>query len=211
VATALVTPLVRTFGPLTLLPDAVEAYIRPVAGLSNFVFFPWAGFLFAGAVVGLVLDAARDPERERRANILFGLGGLAVAGLAYRASFLSSPYPESRFWTTSPSFFFLRAGLITAAVAAAYLWESRPRGAEKWSPLRQLGRTSLFIYWIHVELVYGLISLDLHKSLSFSQALIALVCFSFFMLLCSLAKDRFVRWWKGTPVSVSTEWRRMTS
>ena len=34
----------------------------------------------------------------------------------------------------------------------------------------QLGRTSLFIYWIHVELVYGLISLPLHRALSLPAA-----------------------------------------
>ncbi len=39
---------------------------------------------------------------------------------------------------------------------------ARPR----FSPLQQLGRTSLFIYWIHIELIYGLMVRPLHKSLT---------------------------------------------
>ena len=48
------------------------------------------------------------------------------------------------------------------ASALAYLWEQRPTAGRRWSPLQLLGRSSLFVYWIHVELVYGLISLPLH-------------------------------------------------
>jgi len=205
------TPGVRALPGLWLLPDPLEAYIRPAAGLSNFVIFPWMGFVFAGAVVGLIVEETRDLEAERRASLFFALAGSGLAFGAYKASFLPSLFPNSRFWTTSPTFFFLRVGILTAAVAAAYLWESRPGAAEKFSPLRQLGRTSLFIYWIHVEMVYGLISLDLHKSLSWPQVWIAWALFSAFMLLCSLVKDRFVSWWNGTPVGFETEVRRMTS
>jgi uncharacterized membrane protein len=211
VITSLAAPGVRALPGLWLLPDPLEAYIRPVAGLSHFVFFPWMGFVFAGAVVGLILEATRDLKAERRANMFFALAGLALAFGAYRASFLPSPLPNSRFWTTSPTFFFLRVGVLTAAVAAAYLWESRPAAVEKFSPLRQLGKTSLFIYWIHVEMIYGVMSLGLHKSLSWTQVWIVWALFCAFMLLCSLAKDRFVSWWNGTPVSFDTEVRRMTS
>jgi fucose 4-O-acetylase-like acetyltransferase len=63
--------------------------------------------------------------------------------------------------------------------------------------MQQLGRTSLFIYWIHVEMVYGLVSMPLHHALSLRQAAVALVLFTFFMLACSLAKDRVVAWWTG--------------
>jgi uncharacterized membrane protein len=194
-AIALLTPIVRNLPGLAALPDPIEAYIKPVPGLSNFVFLPWAGFVFAGTIVGMLLDGAQTSDDERRLNLWFGLLGAALAAAASAASFLPSPYQNSYFWTTSPAYFFLRVGLMTSAIALAYLWESRPGGAEKWSPMRQLGRTSLFIYWIHVEMVYGLISLPLHKSLSFGQAWFAFACFSVFMLLCSIAKDRVEAWW----------------
>jgi uncharacterized membrane protein len=194
VGLVMLTPIIRA-APLAALPDPIEAYIRPVANLSNFVLFPWAGFTFAGAIVGVLLDLTPTP-RESRVNAALFVTGLAISAAALAASYLPSPYASSNFWTTSPCYFFLRAGLMAAAVGAAYAWQSRPGGLAKWSPLRQLGRTSLFIYWIHVEMVYGLISLPLHKALTLPQALIALALFAAFMLICSMAKDRVVEWWR---------------
>ena len=203
------TPVVRVLPVVALLPDPLEAYLRPTANLSNFVFFPWAAFVLAGALAGVILDVARSAEAERRVTLAMLVIGLAAAWAAYRLSFLPSPfpgrYPSSFFWTTSPAFFFLRLGLMTAAIGVAYLWAQRSRGAAAWSPLRQLGRTSLFIYWIHVEMIYGLISLNLHKGLSWLQAWLALVLFAIVMLLCSMAKDAVVGWWtnRGRPRSIT--------
>jgi uncharacterized membrane protein len=191
-AIALTTPIVRNISILSPLPDPIEAYLRPAGGLSNFVFFPWAGFVFAGALAGLVLDAVRSPRQEQAANLGFALIGTGVAAAAYALSFRPTWYPQSHFWTTSPAFFFLRLGVMTAALGFAYAWELRPGGAQRWSPLGQLGRTSLFIYWIHVEIIYGLISLPLHKRLSWGQSWLALALFCVLMLLCSIAKDRVV-------------------
>jgi uncharacterized membrane protein len=189
---AFVTPIVRSLPGVAALPDPIEAYIRPVPGLSNFVFFPWLGFVSAGALIGSELEPARTTEQERRLNLLFVVAGLALAFVAYFLSFRPSFYSRSSFWTTSPAFFFLRTGIMVAAVGLAYLWASTFVGADRWSPLEQLGRSSLFIYWIHVEMVYGLMSLPLHKSLWLTQACLALVVFAGFMLWCSIAKDRIV-------------------
>ena len=79
---------------------------------------------------------------------------------------------------------------MTLTIGLAYAWEAVRGDARRWSPMQQLGRTSLFIYWIHVEMVYGLISLPLHKALSLGGAWTALGVFSIFMLGCSIAKDR---------------------
>jgi hypothetical protein len=188
VALPLLTPLIAS-APIAALPDPIEAYIRPVGGLSNFVFFPWSAFVFAGVIVGLVLDATTF-DKEARANTWIFIVGSTIAATAFAASHQPSLYPHSSFWHTSPTFFFIRAGLMTAAIGAAYAWQSRPGGVQKWSPLRQMGRSSLFIYWIHVEMVYGLISLPLHKALTLPQSLLLFAVFSVFMLGCSIAKER---------------------
>lgn len=202
----LLAPIVRALSILSALPDPIEAYLRPVGTMSNFVFFPWAGFVFAGALIGVALDAIRSRRSELSINLAFVAGGAGLAVIAYELSFLPSLYPQSHFWSTSPAFFFIRLGIMIAAIGVAYAWEQRPGGTEKWSPLKQLGRTSLFIYWIHVEMVYGLVSLPLHKQLSWTQAWIALAIFCVFMLLCSIFKDWFVAKWKNygsTPTSKS--------
>ena len=185
----LLTPLIHA-APVQALPDPLEAYIRPVPYLSNFVFLPWGVFVLAGVIPGLLLDLT-PASRESRTNYWLIIGGLGIAILAFAASYLPSPYAASDFWTTSPCFFLLRVGLMTAAIGLAFAWDCRPWGPRRWSPLQQLGRSSLFVYWIHVELVYGLISRPLHGSLSLTQSLTAAGGFWVFMLFCSIAKDRF--------------------
>lgn len=189
------TPIVRATALLAALPDPIEAYIRPIKGLTNFVFFPWAGFVFGGAVIGLAIDGVRTAASEARLNTRLFLTGAALAAGACVASFLPSPYPRSDFWTSSPAFFLLRTGLMTAAIGAAYAWESWVK-LPRWSPMQQLGRTSLFVYWIHVEMVYGLITLPIHRALSLGQAWMAFAAFCVLMLVCSIAKSRAVEWWR---------------
>ena len=192
----IVTPIVQTTPLLGPLPDAFEAYIRPPAGLSTFCFFPWAGFVFAGAVIGLLLEAVRTLEEDSRLNRWLAVAGAALAGTAYAGSFLPTPYAHSEFWGGSPAFFAVRVGILTLILPLAYLWE-RVAVRQSWSPMEQLGRTSLFIYWIHVEMVYGLLSLRIHKTLSLAQAWAAYALFAILMLLCSIGKDRIVRWWNA--------------
>jgi uncharacterized membrane protein len=204
-ATALivfVSPGVRAMTWLARLPDPIGAYIRPIPGLTNFTLFPWAAFVTAGVVVGVVLDAARSGvPAGRLANLWLGATGIAMALTARQMSFLPPLDPRSAFWTTSASFFFIRLGLMVAALTAAWLWEQRPTAALRWSPLQTFGRSSLFVYWIHVEMVYGLVSLRLHRAFSLTGAWVALAVFSGFILACVIAKDRFSGWWKGTPLT----------
>jgi uncharacterized membrane protein len=191
-AFVLAAPAVRGSEALAILPNSIEGYLRPIPGLTNFTFFPWAAFLMAGAFAGVLLDLARTPDADRRANLAFAAGGLLFAYVAYRASFLEPLDPRSRFWTTSASFFFIRLGLMVAAVGVAYLWEQRPalRTGRRWSPLQVLGRSSLFIYWIHVEMVYGLVSLPLHGAFSLAGAWTAFGVFCLLMLAAAAAKER---------------------
>jgi uncharacterized membrane protein len=188
------TPIVRAAGWVEVLPDPVEAYIRPVQGLSTFILLPWAGFVFAGAMTGLAIDVARESEGYRRLHLLFFAAGALLACAAFAASYLPSPYASTFFWTTSPAYFFVRAGIILVVMAAAYAWSARPGGEAKWSPLRQLGATSLFIYWIHVEMVYGQMSAPLHKALPLPRAVAALAAFALLMLVLSIAKTRVASW-----------------
>ena len=212
VATVLIvwtTPIVRLSTTLGALSDPLEAYLRPIPGLTNFAFFPWMAFVTAGGVVGVMLDAARTASADRRLNLGFAAGGLLAAYVAYRSSFLPPLWVHSAFWTTSASFFFIRLGLMTAAVGFAYLWEQRPSlrlgsgqaAGRRWSPLQVLGRSSLFIYWIHVELVYGMISHPLHGAFSLWGAWIGLLLFWPLMVAAAVWKDRVTKWWRGEPVN----------
>jgi uncharacterized membrane protein len=199
VATALfvwLAPVIRNLDALATWPNSLEGYLRPIPGLTNFTFFPWAAFLMAGALTGVLLDAARTADADRRLNLALASGGLVVAFAAYQASFLPPLDPRSRFWTTSASFFFIRLGLMLAAVGLSYAWEQRPSARPaadgtrpRWSPLQLLGRSSLFIYWIHVEMVYGLVSLPLHGAFTLAGAWAALGVFCVLMLAATVLKN----------------------
>jgi uncharacterized membrane protein len=188
-ATSVLTPIARTVPP-GWLPHAFYAYIVPVSGLTNFVFFPWTALVFAGACVGVLVDAGHTRGADARTHRQLVIGGAIVSAAALGASYLPSAFSASHFWSTSPAYLFLRIGLTTLAVAGAHAWVKSWGGGPHWSALTQLGRTSLFIYWIHVELVYGLISRPWHRGLTLVQAFIAYVIFCGLMLACSIAKER---------------------
>jgi uncharacterized membrane protein len=189
------TPLVRASTGLAALPDPIEWYLRPWPGRTTFTFFPWAGFVFAGAALGLVVDRVRSDADERRMNRVLAAAGAAIAAASFGVSFLPSPYPSSQFWTSSPSFFFLRVGVLTSSIALAYQWAQRPTAA-RFSPLRQFGVTSLFIYWIHVELAYGFVSYPLHHALPLELSFVAFALFTLLMFGASLLKTRVARSWQ---------------
>jgi uncharacterized membrane protein len=186
---ALLTPPVRASTGLASLPDPIEWYFRPWPGRTTFTLFPWAGFVFAGAAAGVLLDRARSADVERRANLLLGAGGTVLGLAAFGLSYLPSPFAESRFWTSSPAFFFLRVGVLLAGLGLAYAWSLRPRAA-RFSPLRQFGQTSLFVYWIHVEMVYGFLSGPLHRALTLPRSLAAFLAFATLMFAASMLKTR---------------------
>jgi uncharacterized membrane protein len=203
-AIALLAPIVRQTAMLNGLPDALEGYLRPVPGRSNFCMFPWVGFVFAGGLIGVLIEAVGTAEEATLNLRLFTCGVLLTIG-AYASSWLPSPYARSEFWGSSPAFFLIRTGIMTALIGMAYAWDARARvrawflpsraperRAEPWSPLQQLGRSSLFVYWVHVEMVYGLISLPIHKRLSHPAAWAALGAFILFILACVIAKDRYI-------------------
>ena len=190
IAVVLTTPAIRHVAALAALPDSIEGYLRPIPGLTNFSFFPWIAFVMAGAAVGVILDAARTAEADRRANMALGLAGVLLAVSAHLASFRPPLDPRSAFWTTSASFFFLRLGLMIVALSLSWLWEQRPTAGRRWSPIQLLGRTSLFVYWVHVELVYGLISRPLHGAFSLPWAWAALAAVCLLMLWLAALKER---------------------
>jgi len=186
IATTMLTPLVRASGIVAPLPDPIEWYLRPAAGATTFTLFPWAGFVFAGGAVGLWLDAARTARQERFVNLALLALGLAMTCGGYAASFLPPIYAQSQFWTSSPTFFFVRLGVVITLVPMAYAWNS----LDGRSPLREFGLSSLFVYWIHVEMAYGVLSTPLHRRLPLEQAYLAFILFSAFLFGLVKLKER---------------------
>jgi uncharacterized membrane protein len=203
-ATALVamtTPLVREAGWLSLLPDPIEAYIRPLPGRTNFALFPWSAFVLAGAIAGELVFAARTDLQERRLQTGLLLTGLGAAVVAYGTSFLPSIYPVANFWTSSPTFFFLRLGICTAMLPVARAIDAfhglvRARFVDRLPDgapgvvVTTLGRSSLFVYWIHVEMAYGGIAKPIKRALPLEVSLVATVALLALLYAIVKWKDR---------------------
>ncbi len=187
-AAAMLTPVVRAADMLAALPDPLERYLRPAAGTTTFTLFPWAGFVLAGAAVGLWIDAIRAPREERRVNAALGAAGAALVAGGYAASLLPPIYSETDFWTSSPTFFFIRLGLVIALIAAACA-VGLGRGP---SPLAEFGRSSLFVYWIHVEMAYGVVSTPLHRRLPLEQAYTGFILLTLALFAVVKMKNRIV-------------------
>jgi len=187
IATAMLTPIVRMTHVLDWLPDPIEAYFKPHADYSGFALLPWGGFVLAGAATGLWLEKARTPHDERRVIVWMAVLGPALVAAGYGLSLLPPIYRETHFWTSSPTFFVLRLGVLITAIPIAYAWTSAVRGR---SPIQELGIASLFVYWIHVEMVYGFLTWPIHRRLAFEQALAAFAAFTVLLYWLAKLKDR---------------------
>jgi uncharacterized membrane protein len=212
-AFAMATPIVRASPTIDAWPLWLQWYMRPFGELTIFTLFPWAGFVFAGGAVGVLIAEARQPGAERRLQAILGVVGAALVVFGFYAAGRPSIYATSSFWTSSPTWFAIRLGILMMALAAIYACEAviaalKPRAAfapgadrralrESGGPLAKMGRSSLFIYWIHVELVYGYASwLWRHRLPLWGTA----IAFSLFCVLMYRAigwRDTLVGKWRN--------------
>jgi uncharacterized membrane protein len=187
-AVAAVAPAVRDSTTIAGWPDPLEWYFRPWPGRSSFTLSPWPAFLFAGVAVGEWLEGARTAEAEQRATWQLGALGAALVVAGYVATFFPPAYDNNTLWTVAPSFFGLRLGILLIALPVALAWAMRRSG--HYSVLEEFGVSSLFVYWIHVEMVYGIVSLPLHKQLTLPQAGVAYVLLCLLLFGCVRLKNR---------------------
>jgi uncharacterized membrane protein len=195
---ALLAPLVWTVWRPSWLPWPLESYIDGVHNLGQpqpwlFPIFPWTAFAFAGLAAGFVLLSDWGREHEAPTILLAGIGGI---GIIYFARWLDARplklYPVYDFWHTSPNFFLIRVGLLLAVLSSAYGWCRWGLGQWRFAPLIQLGRTSLVVYWVHIELVYGRFSLLPKHAVGLRTASLGLLAITLLMLILSVVRTRWV-------------------
>jgi uncharacterized membrane protein len=193
---SLVTPLVWTNWRPHRLPWPIESYINGVHNLDQpqpwlFPIFPWTAFAFVGLAVGIFLLS--DWARPRLAGT-FMLAGAGGVGLIYLARWLDAQpwqlYGVYDFWHTSPNFFLIRVGLLLLILAAVYAWCRWGAGQWGFSPLVQLGQTSLLVYWVHIEFVYGRFSILPKRAVDIRMASFGLLMIFLSMLLLSVFRTK---------------------
>jgi uncharacterized membrane protein len=206
-AVTMATPVVRTLAIVNALPVWLQWYVRPSGDNTTFTSFPWIGFVFAGAGVGVLLAAVREKGGERRLLVATGVAGLLVIAAGFYAASRPSIYAASSFWTTSPAFFAIRAGVLMTALAAVFGVEQLLVDAAPLRMLAYIGRNSLFVYWIHVELVYGYASWPLRRHLPLWGTAIAYAAFTLLMLGALRLRDRGVARWRRRNQQITFQYK----
>jgi hypothetical protein len=172
------------------LPYGLAGYVDGRHPGSFFPPVPWAGFAALGAAAGIVLPAWRARGWEPRLFASLGLLGAALIPLALWADrTLPAVYARYDFWHTSPAYFAVKAGVVLLTMAAAFLLDKLP--AQGW--IRQIGRTSLLIYWVHLEIVYGdHVAPSARGSLRLEEAVAAVALLTLAMVV--LSYGRTAKW-----------------
>jgi uncharacterized membrane protein len=164
----------------------------------NFGVFPWTAFVAFGMSAGSILRRLQ-PDEVGPAMQWLGWGGVVLAFGTWTVSNLSmTVYSNSDFWLNSPSLILIKLGVLLMMLALSYVWNLN-LSPQRWSMVRQFGTTSLLVYWVHVELVYGKAFWYFKESLSVPEACVMSVFIIFLMLGLSLLRTNFgaVKVWFG--------------
>jgi uncharacterized membrane protein len=196
---SLLSPLLWTVWRPGWLPWPLESYVNGVHNLGTpqawmFPVFPWGGFAFAGLAVGFILQSPW--ARAREARVFFVGGGIGLVMIELSRWLDAEPrqfYPVYDYWHTSPEFFLIRVGMLLLIMTAAYAWCRW--GAALWgfSPVIQLGQASLLVYWVHIEFVYGKVSILPKRAQSVASASLGLLVISVAMVALAYVRTH----WKG--------------
>jgi fucose 4-O-acetylase-like acetyltransferase len=198
-AAALFVALGPIVGPAqfpAFLPRPLTSYIGGATSLSWFPLFPWAAWPLVGVVIGH--QGIRRAGNLRRRAVAFwtaGVVGAVVAGAVVLVRHIDPQivrYPSDFVQQMGPGTFFHQLGLMGPLALLAFVMNHLTSRC-RFSVMRQLGRTSLLVYFVHVELCYGLLFRRLHHRLSMESATVGFILMSAAMLLTSVLKTRYWR------------------
>lgn len=165
VAVALATPVVWTTARPRFLPWPLESYINGVHIYNQpqpwlFPLFPWTAFAFTGLAVGFWMFTRIAKQLGGWCFAVLAIAGAIVSALSVSFDHASWRwFAEYDYWHTSPNFFLMRCGILLGILAFAYAWCRWGFPRFLFSPIAQLGKTSLLVYWVHIEFVYGRFSI----------------------------------------------------
>jgi len=198
-AMAIVTPWLWTTHRPSWLPWPLESYINGVHTFAQpqpwlFPIFPWVAFAFVGSAVGFLLFS--DFARKKEIVVFAALGIFGIAASLLSMVFDAAPvhwYSAAiyDYWHTSPNFFLIRTGILLALVLIAYAWCRWGWAQRGFSPIIQLGNTSLLVYWVHIEFVYGRLSILPKGRCSIWKATAGLLIIFLAMLVLSVLRTRW--------------------
>jgi uncharacterized membrane protein len=209
-AIAVVTPLLWTVWQPHWRAWWLESYINGVHTYGApqswlFPLFPWSAFAFAGLAAGFLLRSDWARKKETAAMILAGASGLALVALGIWLD--ARPvqlYAVYDFWRTSPNFFLVRTGIMVVILFLGYAWCRWGAAQRGFSPLIEMGKSSLLVYWVHIEFVYGGLSILPKHRMGIGAATLGLLAIVSAMTALAYWRNRF----QGRPAEIVGFFRR---
>jgi uncharacterized membrane protein len=197
IAMAMLTPPLWTNWRPKFLPWFLETYINGVHTFNEprhwlFPIFPWCAFAFFGLAVGFLIYG--DFARRRESLFFAALGGVGVAGIFLSLLLDALPtrlYAVYDYWHSSPIFVLARFGALLVILWLVYAWCKWGFAQKGFSPVVQLGQTSLLVYWVHIEFVYGRFSILPKHNCSIARATLGLTIIFLAMLGLSIWRTRY--------------------
>ncbi|MGE5570022.1 MAG: heparan-alpha-glucosaminide N-acetyltransferase domain-containing protein [Rhodospirillales bacterium] len=171
-------------------PEVVKHYIAP--DYLAFSFFPWASFVAFGMSAGSILRLTKQENYDHVMQWAAVLGVVLIFGGQQLSNLPYSLYSKSEFWLDSPWLILMKLGVLLLLVTFAYLWTKHSEG--RWSWVRQFGTTSLLVYWVHIELIYGRWLWFWKENMTIGQTAIAAGVLIVLMLILSTARTQWKNW-----------------
>ena len=208
------------------IPESLPRWLAmAVDGTQGSVFplFPYAAFIFAGVLVSWEFLRYAEQGNEARFMKLLASGGVGLVAAGYAWDVLPYQlYPSYDFWFTSPAYFLIRLGILVLLLAGLWFFEARVRHRERhdlWMPqwLITLGVESLFVYIVHLVILYGWVVNADHNleawwglRLTLGESILAFIALTLVLVLAArlwrFAKKQHpilmqgVYWWLGLMV-----------
>jgi uncharacterized membrane protein len=192
---SLISPQIWTTWRPRWLPWFLESYINGVHIFDKpqpwlFPIFPWSAFAFAGLIAGFILVGGWARAHVTETVALLAAGGAVLGGFAWWLDRVPTTlYANYDFWHTSPNFLMIRVGIVAVILGGAYVWCRWGAGQKGFSPIIEMGRSSLLVYWVHVELVYGGFSILAKRSQTIGTASFGLAVIFVSMVLLATIRN----------------------
>jgi len=161
IALGVLTGLLLAITPFAWAVDSWAILLPPIAEYVNgmhhsqFPLFPWSAFLFAGSITGYwYIRAGRTKPDTTVSLVLTGTAAVLIVSAVVLEPIASWVYPVYDYWRFSPTFVFLRLGLVFVLTAGMSFYEKHV-GVGASSPVTLIGRQSLLVYVAHLFLIYG--------------------------------------------------------
>jgi len=136
-----------------ILPLWFASYLN-AANSSWFPLFPWSGFMMYGVVFAWMFINAKEHHHAvqlMQKLVVFGVASFTISFIVVSLPF--QLYPPHDIWRANPLIVFARLGFVAVVTSGVFFAEHNMK--IKSAIPQIMGRESLFIYVVHLVIIYG--------------------------------------------------------